>query len=99
MLGDKPTCIQSHKIDGISMVVDLFDVHEGNWNEEVVHNTFNEKEAQRILCIPLLSNGSDDKLRWCPDKFGEYTVRSGYQLLLRGFPGSNNDHYNLEAYL
>ncbi|MBA0712815.1 hypothetical protein Golax_011889 [Gossypium laxum] len=75
------------------MVVDLINVHEGIWNEEVVRNTFNEQEVQSTLCIPLLPDGLADELRCCIDKSGEYTVLSGYRLLLRGFSGYGNDRY------
>lgn len=92
-LGDKSTFIQSEKVEGLNIVSDLIDAHEIKWKADLVRNTFTSLEAQQIRCIPLSHEKPTDKLSWCPEKAGEYTVRSDYRLLLRGFSGSEDDKY------
>ncbi|MBA0844664.1 hypothetical protein Goarm_022890, partial [Gossypium armourianum] len=44
-----------------------------------------------VMVVDLIN--SQTRLRWCLERFGDYTVHSGYRLLLRGFPGSDSDSY------
>ncbi|GAU37102.1 hypothetical protein TSUD_278890 [Trifolium subterraneum] len=39
--------------------------------------------AEDILAVPLLSDVREDRLVWQEEQNGEYTVRSGYRVLLR----------------
>lgn len=81
-------------MNGIEKVTDLINEQQGTWKEDIINSTFTDLEARRILCIPLVGNGSVDKLQWCLEKSSEYTVRNRYQLLLRGFPSIASDLYN-----
>lgn len=56
-------------------------------------NIFSEVDAQRILQISLARLPQDDFLAWRGEPTGEYTVRSGYRLLLHG-NSINNNGYN-----
>lgn len=41
-----------------------------------------------------MTNGSDDRLQWCLETNGNYTMRNGYRLLLCEFPNTFTDVYN-----
>ncbi|KAK5824768.1 hypothetical protein PVK06_019552 [Gossypium arboreum] len=40
-------------------------------------------EARKVLSIPLSRHRQEDKQAWRAQVFGEYSVRSGYKLLLK----------------
>ena len=52
-----------------------------SWIEENVRAFFRDDLASEILQIPISHHGGDDFPRWPFTKFGDYTVRSGYNLL------------------
>ncbi|TXG66198.1 hypothetical protein EZV62_007473 [Acer yangbiense] len=54
----------------------------GEWNSDLVHNTFRPDDATLILNLPRLSPNRDDTLCWHFDKRGFYSVRSGYKMAL-----------------
>ncbi|MBA0775666.1 hypothetical protein Gotri_010784 [Gossypium trilobum] len=91
--GDRPYIIRSPRVNEVNFVTDLIDEHSGKCKESVVNIIVNDQEARRILSTPLVQYGLLDMLRWCLKKSGEYTMRNGYQLLLRGFPIIKNDSY------
>lgn len=68
----------------ICVVTDLIDSTIRLWREILINNTFNTADAKRILRIPLPRILHDDKLIWRGRASGEYSVRSGYKLLLQG---------------
>ncbi|MFQ6670311.1 hypothetical protein Gotur_035287 [Gossypium turneri] len=46
-------------------------------------NTFSERDAERILKIPLLRCLNNDHIAWRGEASGEYSVRSGYKLIIQ----------------
>jgi hypothetical protein len=50
------------------------------WNEEVIRTKFSENLAEKILSIPLSTEGCTDFTSWPHTKNGVYTVRSAYNL-------------------
>jgi hypothetical protein len=46
-----------------------------------VRSWFNPHEAKKILSIPLSHRLPEDKIIWCCEKNGEFSVRSAYHLL------------------
>ncbi|KAK5818384.1 hypothetical protein PVK06_023320 [Gossypium arboreum] len=74
-------------------VADLIDCTNRSWKTELIKGTFSEVDAQRILQISLARLPQDDFLAWRGEPTGEYTVRSGYRLLLHG-NSINNNGYN-----
>lgn len=82
-LPDKqPYFIQFPRIHNINMVNDLIDEVTGFWKEDLIRATFNDHEADCILRIPVGENRIADRLCCCNEKLGDYTVGSGYRLLL-----------------
>ncbi|KAA3472944.1 reverse transcriptase [Gossypium australe] len=59
----------------------------------LIRSTFSREDAQKILQIPLAHTPHDDFLAWRGESTGEYTVRSGYKLLLHG-NFLNDNRYN-----
>ncbi|KAA3455898.1 reverse transcriptase [Gossypium australe] len=59
----------------------LIDNNLCKWKEELVRYTFAEKDAARILRIPLASNPHEDFRAWGGEASGEFSVRSAYKLL------------------
>ncbi|KAM6545226.1 hypothetical protein CsatB_025962 [Cannabis sativa] len=49
------------------------------WDEEIVRDVFNNRDAEKILSIPLFYSAGADKWHWGFDKSGEYTVSSAYK--------------------
>lgn len=98
ILDGKPYIIQPLSVNEIVKVVDLINEHTRLWKEDVIKSTFGEHEAIRILSIPFDNCRSADKVRWCVEQAGEYTIRNEYRLLLRGFLDSESDVYkDMEA--
>lgn len=59
------------------MMIDL-----GTWNKETIHAFFHADIASEIMQLPVSRHGGDDYTRWPHNKFGEYPVRSAYNLWL-----------------
>jgi hypothetical protein len=51
-----------------------------NWGAVLVESLFHNDLAKAILAIPISRNGGEDFISWPHDKFGQYTVRSAYNL-------------------
>lgn len=58
----------------------LLDEDLGSWNEETVRAFFQEDIANEILMLPVGQHGEEDYVRWPHTRFGEYSVRSAYNL-------------------
>ncbi|MBA0648146.1 hypothetical protein Goklo_015920, partial [Gossypium klotzschianum] len=58
----------------IRYVSDLIDQTTNGWKEGVLRTTFNEEEAERILCIPFPYAPQKDRLVWQGEASGEYSV-------------------------
>jgi hypothetical protein len=52
------------------------------WDGEKIKYLFSDHEAKRILVVPLLNVVTEDKLVWCEERDGIYSVRSGYRKLM-----------------
>jgi hypothetical protein len=61
-------------------VYDLMHSNEKSWDKEKIESLFDSHVAKRILDIPLFGVIDDDKLSWVDNMYGEYSVRSGYNL-------------------
>jgi hypothetical protein len=53
-----------------------------NWDREKIDVLFSLDMAKTILEVPLFDMVEDDKLVWYDDDCGNYSVKSGYNLLL-----------------
>ena len=62
----------------LSRVCDLIDPMTGDWDEQLVRQTFWQVDAQRILAIPLPLNDMTNFVAWNMTRTGVFTVRSGY---------------------
>ncbi|KAH1031312.1 hypothetical protein J1N35_043486 [Gossypium stocksii] len=51
------------------------------WKTDLIHNTFQEEIAQKILQIPLAETVNEDGQVWKGEQSGEYSVCSAYKLL------------------
>nr|XP_027109144.1 uncharacterized protein LOC113729013 [Coffea arabica] len=65
------------------------------WNRNVIFRNFNKEDAEKILCIPLSLSGRKDSFYWKPKVGGEYTVDSGYKILME--KGRSKRRYNQEG--
>ncbi|KAH1074309.1 hypothetical protein J1N35_026637 [Gossypium stocksii] len=77
----------------ITRVVDPIDSNNKSWKSELFESTFSEEDAQKILQIPLAHTPHDNFLAWRGESTSEYTVGSGYKLLLHG-NFLNDNRYN-----
>ncbi|KAK7809611.1 hypothetical protein CFP56_018468, partial [Quercus suber] len=60
----------------------LIDKDRSCWIEEAIDNNFSEHEAKLIKAIPLSITEVDDRLCWCGNLDGLYSVKVGYKLLM-----------------
>ena len=58
----------------------LLNEDQGSWCEETVRAFFQDEIANEILLLPVGRHGEEDYVRWPHTKFGEYSVRSAYNL-------------------
>lgn len=62
-------------------VSELINPVDGDWDEDLIKQTFNEKDAEEILQIPI-SEGNEDWLAWHFDKRGLFSVKSAYRVAI-----------------
>lgn len=62
-------------------VSDLINPVDGDWDEDLIKQMFNEKDAEEILQIPI-SEGNEDWLAWHFDKRGLFSVKSAYRVAI-----------------
>ncbi|KAK2661224.1 hypothetical protein Ddye_007757 [Dipteronia dyeriana] len=65
---------------GDDSTVDDLKLPSGLWNESLIRQFFLPEDASLILRIPCSSHISDDVVSWHYEKYGTYTVKSGYHL-------------------
>lgn len=53
-------------------VRELIDIDLGEWNKELIFDSFAADEAKKILSIPLSHPPIDDKLIWHHEKSGDF---------------------------
>ena len=51
------------------------------WNRPLIFSTFNGKDAEEILKIPISMAGRADSSYWIASNNGNYTVKSAYKML------------------
>ncbi|KAM6569414.1 hypothetical protein CsatB_017399 [Cannabis sativa] len=90
---DDPFVHSSHPSLIEAKVCNLMVMEGGSWDAEIVIDLFNEREQQLILDIPLTIGHGSDKLTWSYETSGNYSVKSGYNLLqkLHGRWSANED--------
>ena len=53
-----------------------------SWNRNLIFQTFNTKDADRVLSIPISLAGREDSHFWIHGIDGNYSVHSGYKVLM-----------------
>ncbi|CAN1143330.1 Putative ribonuclease H protein At1g65750 [Linum perenne] len=72
-------------------VKELFEHNTRQWDVEKIQQIFNIDDAKAITGIPLSGNNIDeDKRIWQHSKTGEYTVKSGYRILMETLTDSSH---------
>lgn len=69
---------------GVIMVEDMIDDNSRVWKVDVVNNTFSESDANRIRRNPLTKEAHHEFMIYRGEPLGEFSVWSGYKLLLEG---------------
>ncbi|XP_052484514.1 uncharacterized protein LOC128039852 [Gossypium raimondii] len=83
-----------------STVNQLMNEVDSTWNRELIHNLVDDVTANRIFAIPISESRPEDMVVWKYEGSGEYTVRSGYRVLITDYLQSNihmsstNEEYN-----
>jgi ribonuclease HI len=77
--------IQSPQAQGVSnlYVNQLWLPNRKAWDSNKIQLMFSSHVANSILTVPLFDDVEEDQLVWDDDKFGNYSVKSGYNLLLQ----------------
>jgi ribonuclease HI len=81
---DDGAWIQSPQTQGAHNinVNDLMLPNEKKWDKEKIEGLFSSDVVNRILDVPLFDMVEEDKLIWNDSMHGEYSVKSGYNMLL-----------------
>ena len=74
----KPTTPQRRN-DILCNVSDPINPVDGDWDEDLIKQTFNEEDAWAILQIPI-HEGQEDYVAWHFDKKGIFSVKSAYKV-------------------
>jgi hypothetical protein len=76
--------IQSPQTQGVASlyVHELLCPNEKVWDSNKIHSIFPTCVANSILAVPLFDDVVEDQLVWDDDLHGNYSVKSGYNLLL-----------------
>jgi ribonuclease HI len=53
------------------------------WDCNKITNLFSHAVAEEIMAVPLIREVQEDKLVWQEEQNGEYTVKSGYRILMQ----------------
>jgi hypothetical protein len=85
--------------NNINRVCDIISNHpHKSWNHSLIDNNFLPFEGDIIKQTPLILEYTEDTLMWPHSKDGAYTVRSGYNLMVKwqeaSNPSSTNTHNN-----
>jgi hypothetical protein len=82
--GKDETWVPSPQEQGVYNITvhDLMRPNEKMWDKEKVESLFIAHIAKSILNVPLLSMIEEDKLVWAGNTHGDYSVKSGYNLML-----------------
>jgi ribonuclease HI len=79
-------------------VVDLMHPDLKSWDHEKIQAIFSDHIAKCIIDIPLFNLIEEDKLIWVDSTHGQYSVRSGYNLMMnisgRFKDQANNEDWN-----
>ena len=71
----------NNSLPSTSMVSGLIDHDSRDWNYHLIDASFAPVEASLIKAIPLSALPQKDLLYWPLERFGDYTVKSGYKML------------------
>jgi hypothetical protein len=90
------TWVPSPQVQGVYNITvnELMHPNEKLWDKNKIDSLFDPHVAKRILDIPLFSMIDEDKLVWVDSMYGEYSVKSGYNLCMTisgKFPLSAHD--------
>jgi ribonuclease HI len=82
--GKDETWVPSPQEQGVYNITvhDLMRPNEKMWDKEKVESLFTAHIAKSILNVPLFSIIEEDKLVWAGNTHGDYSVKSGYNLML-----------------
>lgn len=72
---------RSQEVLDDSVVSSLIDAETGDWNGQMFDQLISPFMVQRIEAIPLCKTSQEDCVVWPRSSDGNYTVKSGYQLL------------------
>ena len=77
-------CIENPPIQGLEeATVDALKRGEGaSWDVDILRDLFNDRDPSLIHKIPLSIRSYPDQWQWRYDRKGNYTVKSGYRLVL-----------------
>ncbi|GAU27412.1 hypothetical protein TSUD_356480 [Trifolium subterraneum] len=53
------------------------------WDYNIITNLFSHEAAEEILVVPLIREVQEDRIVWQEEQNGEYTVKSGYRILMK----------------
>ncbi|XP_019105528.1 uncharacterized protein LOC109135246 [Beta vulgaris subsp. vulgaris] len=77
---DEGRFISSDPIVGVEKVSDLIDSRTHEWKVNLIEESFQEKDVESILAIPLSCLNLDDEVTWALTKNGHYSVKTAYML-------------------
>lgn len=82
MKGEPIRRVSSFKPEGctIGRVKDLLNQDKAGWNDNQLHQLFNEEDVQAIKKTPISMMGLSDKMVWTFANDRQYSVKTRYKL-------------------
>ncbi|KAL2940334.1 hypothetical protein RDABS01_007177 [Bienertia sinuspersici] len=71
---------EDEPVEGIQLVSDLINFEKMEWDVDRIEASFNQRDVNCILAIPLSVRAPHDELSWAFSKDGKYSVRNAYML-------------------
>lgn len=82
----------------IIIVAQLIDPSSWEWNVDLLHSLFDQQSVEAILSIHIPNASTDDKLIWCPNQSGQFSVKFAYITnqfqRLSSYTGNSTDEWN-----
>ncbi|MBA0794367.1 hypothetical protein Gohar_018701 [Gossypium harknessii] len=97
----------------LALTIDLIDANTRKWKFDLIRNTFMEKDAERILCIPLSMNLHKDRIIWRAEgmaclqvinlglnlRLKAIKIEGDSRSVIRKLQAKEEDRYEIEVYI
>lgn len=73
-------------------MTDIVEGNTGRWNFQVILQSFQQRDIEEILKIPLCTDLGEDEIMWKLSKDGCFSVKSAYYYIMESMMDINSLH-------